>query len=41
MQKLFEKHNISFSVDEPMCKHTSFQIGGPADLFVCPTNKEQ
>ncbi|MDL2273580.1 UDP-N-acetylmuramate dehydrogenase [Oscillospiraceae bacterium OttesenSCG-928-G22] len=22
--------------DEPMKKHTSFQIGGPADLLVCP-----
>lgn len=38
---------ISFSspqsvfIDEPMSKHTSFRIGGPADVFVIPQNMEQ
>lgn len=26
---------------EPMSKHTSFRIGGPADLFVQPANEEE
>jgi len=26
--------------DEPMCRHTSFRIGGPADLLVIPANLE-
>ena len=27
--------------DEPMKKHTSFQVGGPADYFVTPEDKKQ
>lgn len=27
--------------DEPMKNHTSFRIGGPVDIFVSPSNKEQ
>lgn len=27
--------------DEPMSQHTTFQIGGPADVFVMPENYEQ
>ena len=27
--------------DEPMCKHTTFRIGGPADYFVTPESKEE
>lgn len=27
------------SFDEPMARHTSFQIGGPADVFVQPENE--
>ena len=27
--------------DEPMDRHTTFRIGGPADLFVCPEHTEQ
>ena len=26
---------------EPMTKHTSFKVGGPADIFVIPTTKEE
>ncbi len=27
--------------DEPMKKHTSFQIGGPADYFISPSNTDE
>ena len=27
-------------VDEPLKKHTTYGIGGPADLMVFPNNKE-
>ena len=27
--------------DEPMKKHTTFRIGGPADYFVTPESKEE
>mgnify|MGYP000038292622 CR=1 FL=1 len=27
--------------DEPMMRHTSFRIGGPADLLICPETREQ
>ena len=27
--------------NEPMDRHTTFRIGGPADLFVVPSDKEQ
>ncbi len=27
--------------DEPMCKHTTFRVGGPADYFVMPKNIEE
>ncbi|NLJ87942.1 MAG: UDP-N-acetylmuramate dehydrogenase [Epulopiscium sp.] len=28
-------------IDEPMKKHTTFKIGGPVDIFISPSNKEQ
>ena len=27
--------------DEPMSNHTSFKIGGPADVFIAPKNEEE
>ena len=27
--------------EEPMSRHTSFRIGGPADLFAMPSSEEQ
>ena len=27
--------------DEPMAQHTTFQIGGPADIMVIPTTVEE
>ncbi|AEJ62126.1 UDP-N-acetylenolpyruvoylglucosamine reductase [Spirochaeta thermophila DSM 6578] len=43
VRKLAEKINITGSVlpDEPMARHTSFQVGGPADLFVVPEDREE
>ena len=29
-----------FRVNEPMSRHTTYGIGGPADVFVTPTNEE-
>lgn len=29
-----ELRNSKVYIDEPMSKHTSFKIGGPADIFV-------
>lgn len=41
MLEQFRANRIAVTVNEPMSKHTSFQIGGPADYFVCPANQEQ
>jgi UDP-N-acetylmuramate dehydrogenase len=30
-----------YRVDEPMVRHTSFKIGGPADVFAEPSNVGQ
>jgi len=41
VKNLFEKINIKSPIlfDEPMFRHTSFKIGGPADVFVSPLNQ--
>ena len=36
-----EKSGICFSLNEEMNKHTSFKIGGPASVFVCPKNENE
>lgn len=28
-------------LDEPMCRHTTFRIGGPADYFVMPSSSDE
>lgn len=33
--------NISFTLDEPMREHTSFKIGGKADVFVVVNNTQE
>ena len=33
--------DISLKLDEPMSKHTSFRIGGPADVMVFPSSTEE
>ena len=32
---------LDILIDEPLCKHTTFKIGGNADYFVKPQNNEQ
>jgi UDP-N-acetylmuramate dehydrogenase len=39
MQKCIPSQCIKFS--EPMNKHTSFKVGGPADVFITPQNTKQ
>lgn len=39
--ELCTKLNIAFQENEPMTKHTTFKIGGPARLVVYPENEEQ
>jgi UDP-N-acetylmuramate dehydrogenase len=41
--KITKKINLpcSVSYDEPMSRHTSFRIGGPADMYLSPQNAEQ
>ena len=29
-----KNHNCEVLLNEPMCKHTSFKIGGPCDVFI-------
>jgi len=39
MKKFLSENEIK--LNEPMKYHTSFRIGGPADIMVLPTNQEQ
>ena len=36
-----KENKIEFISNEPMKNHTSFKIGGAADLFVSPKTEEQ
>jgi len=36
-----EQNNISFKLNEPMKCHTSFKIGGCAEIFIVPQNVEE
>lgn len=36
-----EKSGLEYRVDEPLCQHTTFCIGGPAALFFVPANTQQ
>lgn len=36
-----EKHNISYRLGEPMSEHTSFKIGGKADIFITVDSAEK
>lgn len=39
LSRIIGKENIK--LDEPMAKHTTFKIGGPAQVFVTPKNIEE
>ncbi len=38
---LLNNKNIEYSLNEPMCKHTTFHIGGKADYYIKPSNEEE
>ena len=46
MMREFEKivsgalPKLKLMTDEPMRDHTTFRVGGPADVFVCPDSEE-
>lgn len=45
MSQFYEKltttiPELEIRVDEPMRRHTTFRIGGPADYFVCPDREQ-
>ena len=39
LDQIIDKERVL--VDEPMMKHTTFRVGGPADYFVMPTSAEE
>ena len=39
LQKLLGEAQVL--VNEPMASHTTFRIGGPADYFIMPSNKNE
>lgn len=41
LAELCKKNNIPYKPFEPMRFHTSFKIGGAADIFITPETKEQ
>ncbi len=41
LKKLCETLNIEYKLNENMSKHTSFKIGGNADIYVSPETTEQ
>ncbi len=40
-QELGSKLKGDIKKDEPMAKHTSWQVGGPADYFICPADLDE
>ncbi|MCL2386110.1 MAG: UDP-N-acetylmuramate dehydrogenase [Defluviitaleaceae bacterium] len=39
--KLIESLQVDFLTDEPMSRHTSFKIGGPADILAMPKTSDE
>lgn len=39
--EFLEENKTEYSLNEPMCEHTSFKIGGPADIFIKPHYDEE
>lgn len=39
LKKILNEENIK--IDEPMKNHTSFEVGGPADILITPENSDQ
>lgn len=40
-EEFCEKNSIEYKKQESLKNHTSFKIGGPADIFVLPQNEEE
>ena len=38
MREILEKIGVAFAENEPLARHTSFKIGGPADYFAEPAS---
>ena len=38
LKALLDEMGCAYLEEEPMCDHTTFKIGGPADLFVKPAS---
>ena len=38
LDAVLDAANIRYKKDEPMCGHTTFKIGGPADRYVIIEN---
>ena len=39
--EVLNRHHVPFRLDEPMAKHTTWRIGGNADVFVCPATIDE
>ena len=39
--EMLKEEKIEYRINEPMCEHTSFKIGGCADLFIMPDSEIQ
>ena len=41
MNEYLLKHGIEYKIDEPLSKHSSFKIGGNADIAIFPENEQE
>ena len=41
IKNIEENSSSQYLIDEPLKKHTTYGIGGPADLMIFPNNKEE
>jgi len=37
---MLKKHKAQYLLNEPLSKHTSWKVGGPADIFFIPKNRD-
>ena len=41
IKNVLQSYGIAYAENEPMSQHTSFKIGGPAGLYVCPETSDE
>ena len=41
LKKALDREKIPYLCGEPMSRHTTFRIGGPAEVFICPRGETQ